>query len=269
MKRLLTAAAVLLAAFAFDLGAVQVDENNGVWIIETDSYVLHFRTSERAGYSQVFPSTNAGESSIFGANKDRTFYHSANYNGWQDWWAMTEAEEISNANNTLVMKYTIPDRDIKEYVVTATYWDGAPYWKHEVVVNALNDVPSFSGGHEPMCEPKNGLGGKNQYQSWEEPFPHLAVVADEIGYFAMYTEVGTAALDANWGGGDGRMHLIHDNVGVNLKKDASSEPLIYYLATGKGNLDDAHELADQVTEEPALSVDPKNNLSVRWAELKR
>ena len=267
MKRLLTAAAVLLAAFAFDLGAVQVDEKAGVWIIETDSYKLHFREQAQAGYSQAFPSLNADEKSLIGAGQGRTFYHSSNYNGWKDWGAAADVEEISNANNTLIMKYVMDDGDSKLYEITATYWDGAPYFKHELVVTAKNPVLSLGNGHEPMVEPRNGAGAGNEYMVWDDPFPHVAM-ANDNGYFALYTESGTARHHA-WQG-DGRMDLVHDDLGVNLKADASSEPLVYYIAIGKGGLDDAHDLADQVTEVPAsLSVDPKNKLATRWAQLKR
>ena len=269
MKRLSTIAAVFcfLAAFAFDLGAVQVDENGGVWIIQTDSYELHFREAARAGYSQVFSSIEPEAESLFGAGQARTFYHAANYNGWKDWGTAVEVEEVSNANSTLIMKYTIDDGDSKVYEVTATYWDGAPYFKHELVVTAKNAVLSLGNGHEPMVEPRNGAGGGNEYLVWDDPFPHVAM-ANDNGYFALYTESGTARHHA-WQA-DGRMDLVHDDLGVNLKADDSSDPLIYYIAVGKGGLDDAHDLAEQVTEEPAsLSVDPKNKLATRWAQLKR
>ncbi len=271
MKRLLTAAAALcfLVAFASDLGAVEVDENGGVWTIQTDSYVLHFKVAAQAGYSQAFPSTEAGAESLFGA-AGRNFYHSANYAGWTDWGMAVDVKEISNTNKTLIMKYTVDDNKSKVYEVTATYWDGAPYFKHELVVTAKNPVLSLSHGHEPMVEPHNGKGAGNQYMEWDDPFPHVAMETDG-SYFAMYTEVGATAFNAAWGGGgDGRMHLLHNEQGVNLKEDESSDPLVYYLALGPGDLDDAHELADQVTEEPAsLSVDPKDKLATRWAQLKR
>ncbi|MDE0021250.1 MAG: hypothetical protein OXT69_07700 [Candidatus Poribacteria bacterium] len=270
MKRLSTIAAVFcfLAAFAFDLGAVQVDENGGVWTIQTDSYELHFKVAAQAGYSQVFPSIEAGAESLFGAGQGRNFYHAANYNGWKDWGTAVDVEEVSNANSTLIMKYTLDDGDSKVYEVTATYWDGAPYFKHELVVTAKNAVMSLSDGHEPMVEPRNGKGAGNQYMEWDAPFPHVAMESDGA-YFAMYTEVGTTAFNAAWNT-DGRMHLLHNEQGVNLQADASSDPLVYYLAIGPGGLDNAHDLAEQVTEEPAsLSVQPQNKLAARWAELKK
>ncbi len=270
MKRLLTIAAALcfLAAFASDLGAVEVDENGGVWTIQTDRYALHFKVEARAGYSQAFPSIEAGAESLFGAGQPRTFYHAANYNGWIDWGTAVDVEEISNANNTLIMRYTLDDGDSKVYEVTATYWDGAPYWKHEVVVKAKKPVVSFSDNHEPMSEPRNGMGADNEYQAWDAPIAHAAF-ANENGFFALYTEMGTAIAAGGWAP-DGRMHLSHNDLGVQLKEGDSSDPLVYYMAAGTGDLDDAHDLAEQVTQEPAsLSVDPAEKLAMRWADLKR
>ena len=269
------AASALLAACAMNLNAVEVDEDGDVWVIETDSYTLHFKTAAQAGYDQVFPSTDLNnpdapksEMSLFGAGQGRTLYHSHNYAGWKDWGAATDVEEVSNANNTLVMRYEIDDGASKLYRVTATYWDGAPYWKHELVVEAKAPVLSLGSGHEPMVEPRNGQGANNEYIIWEDPFPHVAF-ANENGYFALYTEVGTVREFNGWGGGDGRMDLVHNDLGVNLGDGDMSEPLVYYMATGIGDLDDAHDLAEVVTEEPSLAVNPTGKLAARWAQLKR
>ena len=268
MKRLLWFAAVFAAVGAVEAFAVNVSENDGVWIIETDTYVLHFRETNRAGYAEIYPSTQLDAVSLVGPDQPRTFYHSAQYDGWVQWGNATDVEEILNANKTLIMEYEVDDGNSKRYLVTATYWDGAPYWKHEVVVEAKNPVVSFSDAHEPMSEPRNGMGANNEYQAWDDPIAHAAF-ANENGFFAFYTEMGSAIAVGEWQA-DGRMHLNHNALGVQLEEGGLSDPLVYYMAAGTGDLNDAHELADIVTEVPAsLSVDPMEKLAAHWADLKR
>ena len=260
--------AALFAVCALSAGAVEVDEEANHWIISTDLYTLHMKIENRAGYDQAFPTPGPDAVSLFGEGQIRNFYHAANYDGWVHWGNIVDAEVVSNANKTLIMQFEMDDGNSKEYHITATYWDGAPYWKHELVVKATKPVLSLSNGHEPMVEPRNGLGNNNEYLAWEDPIPHVAF-ANGNGYFALYTEVGTTFAAPAWAP-DGRMHLLHNDLGVQLAEGQSSDPLVYYMAIGPGDLDDAHELAETVTEEPAsLSVDPIDRLAARWAELKR
>ena len=268
MKRLLCFAAVFAAVGAVEALAVNVSENNGVWIIETDTYVLHFREMNRAGYSEIYPSRLLDATSLVGPDQPRSFYHSAQYDGWVQWGNAVSVDEVLNEKKTLIMEYEVDDGNSKRYLVTATYWDGAPYWKHEVVVEAKKPVVSFSNAHEPMSEPRNGMGANNEYQAWDDPIAHVAF-ANENGFFALYTEMGAAIAVGGWQG-DGRMHLNHNDLGVQLEEGDSSDPLVYYMAAGTGDLEDAHDLAEQVTQEPAsLSVDPAEKLAMRWADLKR
>ena len=258
---------VLLLAMPFMAFAVKVEDAGAEWIIETDMYRVHWKVAAQAGYSKAFAEGNKN-SLIGGGGGSRSFYHSANYAGWKDWGAAAKVEVVEEGGGKLVMSYEMDDGGSKIYHVTATYWDGVPYFKHEVVVEAKSKVVSFSDGHDPMWEPRNGQGAKNEYELWDQPFPHVAMANDD-GYIALYTEVGTARKHA-WQA-DGRMDLVHDNVGVNLKKGAKSDPLVYYIAVGKGDLTDADKLADSVTKEPSsvLSVSPKAKLTTTWGDLKR
>ncbi|MDE0021251.1 MAG: hypothetical protein OXT69_07705 [Candidatus Poribacteria bacterium] len=256
----------LLASAVMILGAgvasaVSVSSADGVWMIETDGYTVHFKEAAQAGYSQAIAS---GES-LFGAGQGRNFYHSSNYGGWRDWGAAAEVSVVEEGAGYLVMKYVMNDGGSKLYHVTATYWDGVPYFKHELAIEASAALASLSNGHEPMVEPRNGKGAENQYMLWEDPFHHVAF-ANGDGYFAMYTENGTAAMNDAWNV-DGRMHLIHDNLSQDLTAGQTSDPIAFYMAVGSGGLDDAHTLADSVTDVPT-SVDPAGKLTSTWAAVK-
>lgn len=250
----------VLALGAGHASAVSVSEADGVWVIETDGYTVHFREAAQAGYSQAI----ADGGSLIGADQGRTVYHSSNYGGWRDWGAAVEASIVEEGAGYLVMKYVMNDGGSKLYHVTATYWDGVPYFKHELSIEASAALASFSNGHEPMCEPRNGKGAENEYQVWEDPFPHVAF-ANGDGYFALYTENGTARMHG-WQA-DGRMDLVHDNLSQDLTAGQSSDPVAFYFAVGTGGLDDAHALADSVTDIPT-SVDPAGKAASTWAAVK-
>ena len=257
---LLASAAVALGAS--DAFAVSVTESDGVWVIETDSYVVHFKTAAQAGYSQAF----AEGGSLLGANQGRTVYHSHNYDGWKDWGAASEVNVLEEGANHLVINYLIQDAGSKVYNLTATYWDGVPYFKHELSIDASAALPSFGSGHEPMCEPRNGKGAENEYALWEEPLHHVAF-ANSDGYFAMYSEQGTARIFVGWQG-DGRMDLVHNDLSQDLAAGESSDPIAFYFAVGSGGLDDANALADRVTEIPT-AVEPSGKLASVWGSVKK
>ena len=165
----------------------------------------------------------------------------------------------------VVVEYTMFDGASKTYTCTATYWDGEPYFRHEVVVDANADAFSFANGHEPMVEPHTGTGAVNAYEEWTEPIPHVAF-ASKYGVFALYTELGSARAHEAWEA-DGRMDLVHDSLGKRLTKGDRSDPIVYYLAVGAGDLGDAHALASDVRTS-ILSVSPKARLASVWADMK-
>jgi hypothetical protein len=244
------------AARATDLGET--------WVIETDMYTLHWKLAAQAGYSQAW--VDGEEGSLLGAKQARTFYHSDNYGGrWNDW-GLGYVRSVEQAPGKVAIETVMFDGLSKEYTCTATYWDGVAYFRHRVVVEAGGDVRSFSQGHEPMVEPHTGTGVRNAYGDWGEPFPHAAF-ANKHGFFALYTELGTARTHPDWDA-DGRMDLIHDSLGEKLQDGDRSDPIVYYLAVGAGGLGEAHSLAPDVTTEPSLPVSRRNKLAGAWATLK-
>jgi hypothetical protein len=255
---------VLLLAASIAAHAVSVKKEGADFVIETDMYTVGWKTAAQAGYFGGIP--KGSKANVLGIGQGRVLYHSANYAGWKDWGALSDSKEIEKAAGKFVMQWKMDDGGSKIYWVNATYWDGVPYWKHELVVEAKADVVSFSDGHEPMVEPRNGL--KNNYEQWNDPFPHVAVSNDN-GYFALYTEKGVGRLHVGWAP-DGRMDLVHDALGKALKKGQKSDPLVYYMALGKGAGKDAHALATEVTKEPTggLAVSPKGKVATTWALLR-
>ena len=233
MKRMLLLAAAVAAIFAVvpaEAPAVDVSNVDGVWIIETDTYSAHFREMNRAGYSEIYSTRKVDAVSLLGPDKPRSFYHSAMYDGWVPWGNATDVEEVMNANKTLIMRYEVNDGNSKKYIVTATYWDGAPYWKHELVVEAANPVVSFSDAHEPS------VGAAERHGSQQ---PNIWRGTTRSRMSRLRTRTGTSrsirrrvpqSLPGAWAP-DGRMHLNHNDLGVELEKGERSDPLIYYLAT--------------------------------------
>ncbi|MBM3216209.1 hypothetical protein FJZ36_14990 [Candidatus Poribacteria bacterium] len=266
MRRRLVWCAVSATFLTISLAATAATakKDGANWLIETDMYTVKWKTNAQAGYDGAWAKGNA--KSIIGEGQGRTLYHSANYAGWKDWGICTSVKELEKAPGKVALEYTIDDGASKKWIVTATYWDGVPYFRHEVVVEAKDAVVSFSDGHEPMLEPRNAL--KNEFLDWKDPFPH-GVVGNENGYFAMYTEKGTVELFAGWAP-DGRFHLVHNALGKALKKGEKSEPLVYYMAVGSGKAKDAHDIAGDVTKEPkgGLAVSSLGKLATSWGEIK-
>mgnify|MGYP001245358722 CR=1 FL=1 len=255
------ACAALVLSYASTAYAATASESGGVWTIETDNYTVHFKTDAQAGYSQIFP--GGGGDSLFGAGEGRNLYHSANYAGWSDWGPAASAEVVSDGSE-LVMEYVMDDGNMKVYHLTATHWDGVPYWRHQLTIEARGDLPSFGDGHEPMVEPRNGAGADNEYADWTDPFAHVAF-ANSNGYFALYTETGAARTHV-WQD-DGRMDLVHDTVAEDLTSGDVGSELTFYLATAAGSLDDAHALVDEVTNVPT-AVDAEGKLTTTWGAMK-
>ncbi len=243
--------------------AASASDHGDKWVIETDAYTLHWKLEAEAGYSQAWAVGQEG--SLLGAKQPRTFYHSDNYGGrWHDWGAST-AREVTRSPGKVAVEYTMFDGASKTYTCTATYWDGAPYFRHTVVVEAHAEAFSFANGHEPMVEPHTGTGAVNAYEAWADPIPHVAF-ANKHGFFAMYTELGTARAHEAWEA-DGRMDLVHDSLGRRLAKGERSDPIVYYLAVGPGVLGDAHALAADV-HRAILPVSREARLATVWADLK-
>lgn len=269
MKTLLLLSVVALCLAATSpLLAVVVDEDNKYVIIETEGYTVHWNKLAQMGYMQAFVA--GSKDSIIGT-AGRAFYHSSDYGGgWKDWGMLVDWEIVEEAPGKAVVKYEAKDAGSKEYTCIASYYDSVPYIKHEVTVtnNGADAVTSFQSGHEPMFEVNVDVEGM---KSFTQPFPHL-VYWTEDGYFgATYGPDAGSANAGEWQGRNpGRMQLLHDNRGKQLKK-GDSETITYYVAFGQGGEEAGNALADEVQEEPregGKAVSPIGTLTTTWGRIR-
>lgn len=248
--------------------AVKVKDDANSVIIEGAKYTLHWKKAAQMGYWAAFIEGSA--KSVFGANPGRVMYHSANYAGWKDWGATKSWKTIKEGPGAAVVEYNSNDGLSKEYMVTATYYDNANFVKHEVKAKNVgnNPVKSFSDGHEPMLEPRGDKPAG--YKAWEKPIPHVAFWTKDGYFVGLYAGSDKAkgevfeAFDAA-----GRMHLVHDALGADIKPGDTSSAIVYYVAFGKGGEKEADALADQVTKPVSVvSVDPQGKLAATWGAIK-
>jgi hypothetical protein len=255
----------LYSGITLPLLAVDVDEDNKYVIIETQGYNAYWNKPAQMGYMQVY--VGNGEDSIIGTD-GRAFYHSSDYSGgWKDWGALLDWEIVDEGGGKAVVRYESRDGGGKEYTCVATYYDSVPYIKHEVTVTATGAVTSFQSGHEPMFEVNTDVEGM---MAFNQPFPHT-VYWVENGYFgAIYGPDAQRAEAMEWGERNpGRMHLLHDNLGKQLKK-GDSATITYYVAFGEGDEKDATALAEDVQKEPGpgRSVSTVGKLTTTWGRLR-
>lgn len=266
MKKLIFLSAVVLClGVALPLFAVDVDEDNTYVIIETALYKVHWKKMAQMGYMQAF--VEGSKDSIIGV-AGRAFYHSSDYaGGWKDWGTLLDWEIVEESPGKAVVKYESRDAGSKEYTCVATYYDNAPYIKHEVTVTAAGEVISFQSGHEPMFEVNTDIEGM---RTFTQPFPH-AVYWTEDGFFgATYGPDAGSASAGEWQGRNpGRMQLLHDNRGKQLKK-GDSATITYYVAFGRGDEQAATDLAADVQKEPGpgKAVSPVGNLTTTWGRIR-
>jgi len=264
MKRLIYFIVFILCfGSALPILAVKVDEDGTYVIIETAGYKVSWKKAAQMGYMQAFV-TGSKESLIGTAG--RAFYHSSDYGGWKDWGAMMKWNIVEEKPGLAVVKYMSKDAGQKEYTCVAYYYDSVPYIKHEVTVTAAGDVTSFQSGHEPMWEVNTDIDGM---EIGNQPFP-LVVYWSKEGFFAgLYGPDAQQSRKHGWGGRDpGRMDLLHDNQGKQLKK-GESQTITYYVAFGKGKQKDATEMARNVQKEPGLkAVTPVGTLTTNWGWIK-
>lgn len=255
---------ILCLGVILPLLAVDVDEDNKYVIIETAGYTVHWNKPAQMGYMQAF--VGGSKDSIIGV-AGRSFYHSSEYGGWKDWGALLDWEIVEEVPGKAVVKYESKDAGSKAYTCIATYYDNAPYIKHEVTVTAAGAVTSFQSGHEPMSEVNIDIEGM---KTFNQPFPH-AVYWTEDGHFgATYGPDAGSASAGEWQGRNpGRMQLLHDNRGKQLK-DGDSATITYYVAFGKGGEQDATDLANEVQKEPRLeeAVSPIGTLATLWGRVR-
>lgn len=264
MKKL-TLAFSLLFIFSLSISsvlAVEVTEDNKYITIETEMYTVKWNKPAQMGYMQAFL-PDSDESLIGEAG--RAFYHSAKYQGgWTDWGALKDWEIVSEEVGKVVIKYTSNDGKAKEYTVLATYYDTANWIKHEFTVTNVGGgtVNAFESDHEPMFEANVPAEAK----AWNSPIPHVAYWTKE-GYAALYSETGKARKHS-WKGSF-RIALTHDGENEKLNKGDTSKSIVNYIAFGEGGEDEAHALAEKVTQPPppAQAV-AGDKLSITWGYLK-
>lgn len=257
---------LMLLSLSLPLLAVDVDDDNTSVIIKTQGYEVHWNKAAQMGYMKAF--IGDSEDTIIG-NAGRAFYHSGEYGGaWHDWGALKEWEVLEQGGGKAVVQYISNDGASKEFTCVATYYDSVPYIKHEVTVkNVGNDaLKSFQSGHSPMFE----INLQNEgMQSSAQPFPYVVYWMKDGFYAGLYGPDAQEARKIDWNGNAiGRMDLVHDNQGKNIKKGETST-IVYYVAFGKGGQEEAVDLAKDVQKEPSgKAVSPAGSLSTTWADIK-
>jgi len=257
----------------FSSAAVEIDGKKGDPVIEikTDTYEVHWKTGAQMGYMIAF----AEGEPVFEAMQGRRLYHSANYAGWKDWGSLVDFKILDQTRTMAKLEFVSDDGASKEYICVATFWDGTPLIKHEVSVKAKKAVVSFSDGHEPMYEVRSPIKGRNKWDSKGDngPFAHAAFWTKGGVFSALYaTDPQVMARNFPGWQADGRMDLDHKNLGVQLKKGSTSEPIIYWVAFGTGGEKEAHDLAKTVAEvkdgDIFQAVDANEKLSITWGAIK-
>ena len=245
--------------------AVSVSDDADVVIIETQNYEVHWKKAAQMGYTTAIV---GGSAIIEGDGESRRLYHSANYNSWKDWGELASWEVVNESPGRATVKFVSNDGDRKEFTVMATYYDAVEFIRHEVTVTNVGgqSTPSFSDGHEPMFEIR---GANDGIAGWETPIHHAAFW-NSAGFGALYTEMGTHRTFPDWanGAGNGRMDLVHNDLGVDLNAGDVSDPIVYWVAFGAGGEAEANALAAVVTEAVVTAVQAKDKLATTWGTLK-
>jgi hypothetical protein len=265
LKKLIFFMTIVLCLIAVSsLLAVDVKEDGTSVIITTTGYEVHWKKAAQMGYHQAFV---AGSKDTIIGTAGRAFYHSGQYGGnWYDWGGMSEWKLVSKGGGKAVVDFTSKDGTSKQFTCRATYYDSAPYIKHELTVTALADVTSFESGHSPMFEVNVDMKGM---KAINQPYPHGYYWTD-TAYGALYGPDAQSADLSLWGTRDpGRMQLNHDNQKKNLKK-GETQTITYYLAFGKGGEKEAEALTAKVTNDPGSgkAVSPEGSLSTTWGEIR-
>jgi len=268
LKRLLILLCFMIfLVLSLSVFAVDVEEDNTYVIIKTQGYEVYWNKGAQMGYMQAFVA--GSKDSIIG-RAGRAFYHSCEYGGaWRDWGGLKEWKLVEKGAGKAVVQYISSDGGSKEYTCIITYYDSVPYIKHEInVKNTGNDaLKSFQSGHAPMFEVNMLTGGM---QNNAQPFPHVVYWMKDGYYAGIYGPDAQEARKHNWGGNaNGRMDLVHDNQGKNIKK-GETHGIVYYVAFGNGGMKEAVDLANSVQKEPAggKAVSPEGTLSTTWANIK-
>ncbi len=257
---------ILLLSITLSIFAVDISEDNTYVIIKTKDYEAYWNKAAQMGYMQVF--IGGSKESIVG-KAGRAFYHSCEYGGgWHDWGALKEWKTVEKSGAKAVVNYKSNDGASKDYDVTVSYYDTVPYIKHVVKVTNVgnNPITSFQSGHAPMFEVNLETAGMS---TATQPFPCVVFWTKSGFYAGLYGPDANEARKHDWGGKpNGRMDLVHDKAGKEIKK-GESHSITYYVAFGKGGEKEALALAAKVKEEPPLTaVTPMDSVSTTWSWIK-
>lgn len=251
--------------------AVKVSDKAGAVTIKTDMYELTWKKAETMGYDGAMP-VGAKKSLI--NPSDSTFFHGGDYAGWEFWGETDKVKILEENPGKAVVEYTSKNTVFFAYSCIATYWDGVPFFKHEVRgTNISKEARVWPiSGYDPMVIPGVPFGvNREQAKTWKEPLPHVAYWTAD-GYWGLYSANPKAKPKlGDWRGEGDMIQLDHDWQAALLEKKQQSEPIIYYVALAKGGEAEAHALADQVLN--ALGNEPKavesvGKIPVLWGALK-
>jgi hypothetical protein len=279
MKKLLifTLSFTLLAIWIASSAAVNIKgkKTDAVIEIETDMYKLEWKTANQAGYISAWVKKGNNELLLFeGANQGRRFYHSSNYSGWKDWGKLDDFKIVENKGGVAKVEFTMTDGLSKDYICTATFWDGHPLIRHEVKIKAKANVTSWQHGHEPMYEVRSPVKGSQKWDAGGGLFGHVGFwTADAFSALYATDPAGVARNHAGWQA-DGRVDLQHDALGKAVKKGATSDPLVYWVAFGVGQDKELHDLAETVADVGTGDLKPqavnaRGKASTTWGAIKQ
>ena len=257
--------------------AVDIDgkKTDAVINIETDMYRLEWKTAAQSGYIGAWVKKRNNELLLFeGAATGRRLYHSSNYSGWKDWGKLDDIKIVENKGGMAKVEFTMTDGLSKDYICTATFWDGHPLIRHEVKVKAKANVTSWQSGHEPMYEVRSPIKALKRWDAGGGLFAHAAFWTADA-FSALYaTDPAAMAREFPGWAPNGRMDLQHDALGKVVKKGDTSDPLVYWVAFGEGGDKEAHDLAQTVADVGTGDLKPqavnaRGKASTTWAAIKQ
>lgn len=262
---------VCLLVIVSPVFAVDVNDKGNVVEIRTDQYQLTWKESERMGYQRAVP---AGLKDSLIDTPDNPFFHGGDYAGWEYWGTTDKVNIIEQSLGKAVIEYISKGTQIIAYSVTATYWDGVPFFKHEVRGKNISNEPRVwpISGYDPMVNPGIPFRDDKSFKIWKEPpIPHVAYWTADA-YLGLYSANPKAKPKlGDWRGDGDLIQLDHDWQVAMLEKKQWGDPIIYFVALGQGGEAEAHAIADQVLkalEDEPKSVGPKGKISILWATLK-
>jgi hypothetical protein len=269
MKQLIILFIGLSLVFVFPMASYAVEVKKvGDVTIKTDMYTITWGSAAQTGYKRV-DVAGVGEKLLAGGD---SFYHAADYHGgWKFWGGLKKSEITEQSPGKAVVKYVatdVPDGGVYEYNVIATYWDGVPYFKHEVYVENVGKRDSgWPTNYDPMLNP--GIKFKDM-KTWADPIPHVAYMTDLGNFGALYApkeKVKTRLGD--WTGAGDQFYLDHSWYGALLPVKAKSETITYYVAFSKGGEAAIHDIAAKIKEgKDPQAVEAKGKLPITWGQTK-